>query len=233
MRCNILSHSPVFPHQPPFTAENRKKTIDKILKCKLNLPPYLTIDARDLIKKVYTHKYLQMKRFFTGLRGETFSTLFYRWSIFRVTVSFYRGNLFTAGNDFYSQIICGLVHTFTHSLKVCDVLTTNTKETDQIFSSVCGYASYMVSALNETTLDMFSCFVFITIHEFVFCGKWPLWSVIRLCKEAALFDFSDGKRNVILRFSVQSSRVLLTEINEVQSRAFSSAADHFCSLRCD
>ncbi|KAF0037825.1 hypothetical protein F2P81_010699 [Scophthalmus maximus] len=36
---------------PPFTAENRKKTIDRILKCKLNLPPYLTIDARDLIKK--------------------------------------------------------------------------------------------------------------------------------------------------------------------------------------
>ncbi|XP_028304560.1 ribosomal protein S6 kinase beta-2-like [Gouania willdenowi] len=37
---------------PPFTAENRKKTIDKILKCKINLPPYLTIDARDLIKKL-------------------------------------------------------------------------------------------------------------------------------------------------------------------------------------
>ncbi|XP_037110650.1 ribosomal protein S6 kinase beta-2-like isoform X1 [Syngnathus acus] len=37
---------------PPFTAENRKKTIDKILKCKLNLPPYLTIDAKDLIKKL-------------------------------------------------------------------------------------------------------------------------------------------------------------------------------------
>ncbi|KAI1887626.1 hypothetical protein AGOR_G00192250 [Albula goreensis] len=37
---------------PPFTAENRKKTIDKILKCKLNLPPYLTLDARDLIKKL-------------------------------------------------------------------------------------------------------------------------------------------------------------------------------------
>lgn len=45
---------PVFVFQPPFTAENRKKTIDKILKCKLNLPPYLTIDARDLIKKVLT-----------------------------------------------------------------------------------------------------------------------------------------------------------------------------------
>uniref|UniRef100_A0A8C7Z5P4 Ribosomal protein S6 kinase B2 n=1 Tax=Oryzias sinensis TaxID=183150 RepID=A0A8C7Z5P4_9TELE len=38
--------------QPPFTSENRKKTIDKILKCKLNLPPYLTIDARELIKKL-------------------------------------------------------------------------------------------------------------------------------------------------------------------------------------
>ncbi|XP_077461739.1 ribosomal protein S6 kinase beta-2-like [Stigmatopora argus] len=37
---------------PPFTADNRKKTIDKILKCKLNLPPYLTIDAKDLVKKL-------------------------------------------------------------------------------------------------------------------------------------------------------------------------------------
>ncbi|XP_017316358.1 ribosomal protein S6 kinase beta-2 [Ictalurus punctatus] len=37
---------------PPFSAENRKKTIDKILKCKLNLPPYLTPDARELIKKL-------------------------------------------------------------------------------------------------------------------------------------------------------------------------------------
>ncbi|XP_067134197.1 ribosomal protein S6 kinase beta-1-like [Centruroides vittatus] len=37
---------------PPFTAENRKKTIEKILKCKLNLPPYLTPDARDLIRKL-------------------------------------------------------------------------------------------------------------------------------------------------------------------------------------
>lgn len=40
--------------QPPFTAGNRKKTIDKILKCKLTLPPYLTVDARDLIKQVET-----------------------------------------------------------------------------------------------------------------------------------------------------------------------------------
>lgn len=38
--------------QPPFTAENRKKTMDKIIKGKLTLPPYLTPDARDLVKKV-------------------------------------------------------------------------------------------------------------------------------------------------------------------------------------
>ncbi|KAK4875456.1 hypothetical protein RN001_011878 [Aquatica leii] len=37
---------------PPFTAENRKKTIEKILKGKLNLPLYLTADARDLIRKL-------------------------------------------------------------------------------------------------------------------------------------------------------------------------------------
>lgn len=37
---------------PPFTAENRKKTIEKILRGKLNLPPYLTADAKDLIRKL-------------------------------------------------------------------------------------------------------------------------------------------------------------------------------------
>nr|XP_005903642.2 PREDICTED: ribosomal protein S6 kinase beta-2 [Bos mutus] len=36
---------------PPFTAENRKKTMDKIIRGKLELPPYLTPDARDLVKK--------------------------------------------------------------------------------------------------------------------------------------------------------------------------------------
>ncbi|KAL1466470.1 hypothetical protein MTO96_026708, partial [Rhipicephalus appendiculatus] len=36
---------------PPYTAENRKKTIEKILRCRLNLPPYLTPDARDLLRK--------------------------------------------------------------------------------------------------------------------------------------------------------------------------------------
>ncbi|KAK6638257.1 Ribosomal protein S6 kinase beta-1 [Polyplax serrata] len=37
---------------PPFTAENRKKTIEIILRGKLNLPPYVTPDARDLIRKL-------------------------------------------------------------------------------------------------------------------------------------------------------------------------------------
>ncbi|KAI1293815.1 Ribosomal protein S6 kinase beta-1 [Halotydeus destructor] len=37
---------------PPFTAENRKKTIEKILKCKLNLPPYISPDAKDLLRKL-------------------------------------------------------------------------------------------------------------------------------------------------------------------------------------
>lgn len=47
--CNA-SHLSV--SQPPFTAENRKKTIDKILRAKLNLPPYLSNEARSLIRKV-------------------------------------------------------------------------------------------------------------------------------------------------------------------------------------
>lgn len=38
--------------QPPFTAENRKKTIEKIMRGKLVLPPYLTPDARDLVRKL-------------------------------------------------------------------------------------------------------------------------------------------------------------------------------------
>nr|XP_002124937.1 ribosomal protein S6 kinase beta-2 [Ciona intestinalis] len=37
---------------PPFTAENRKKTIDKVLRGKLTLPPYLTVDAKDILKKL-------------------------------------------------------------------------------------------------------------------------------------------------------------------------------------
>lgn len=37
---------------PPFSAENRKKTVDKILKARLNLPPYLTNEARGLIKRL-------------------------------------------------------------------------------------------------------------------------------------------------------------------------------------
>lgn len=38
--------------QPPFTAENRKKTIEKVLHGKLTLPPYLTAEAKDILKKL-------------------------------------------------------------------------------------------------------------------------------------------------------------------------------------
>ncbi|KAL3242026.1 hypothetical protein MRX96_021559 [Rhipicephalus microplus] len=44
---------------PPYTAENRKKTIEKILRCRLNLPPYLTPDARDLLRKLLRRNVLQ------------------------------------------------------------------------------------------------------------------------------------------------------------------------------
>ncbi|GAB1860925.1 Ribosomal protein S6 kinase [Camponotus japonicus] len=37
---------------PPFTSDNRKKTIDKILRGKLILPQYLTPDAKDLLRKL-------------------------------------------------------------------------------------------------------------------------------------------------------------------------------------
>ncbi|KAG8192673.1 hypothetical protein JTE90_009701 [Oedothorax gibbosus] len=37
---------------PPFQAENRKKTIEKILKHKLVFPHYVTADSRDLIRKL-------------------------------------------------------------------------------------------------------------------------------------------------------------------------------------
>uniref|UniRef100_T1DCI3 Ribosomal protein S6 kinase n=1 Tax=Cupiennius salei TaxID=6928 RepID=T1DCI3_CUPSA len=37
---------------PPFQAENRKKTIEKILKHKLVFPHYVTPDSRDLIRKL-------------------------------------------------------------------------------------------------------------------------------------------------------------------------------------
>lgn len=44
---------------PPYTAENRKKTIEKILRCRLNLPPYLTPDARDMLRKLLRRNVLQ------------------------------------------------------------------------------------------------------------------------------------------------------------------------------
>lgn len=69
---------------PPFTAENRKKTIDKILKGKLNLPPYLTNEARGLLKKLLKKnvperlgatpddaKPIKSHTFFRGINWET------------------------------------------------------------------------------------------------------------------------------------------------------------------
>ncbi|XP_068629371.1 ribosomal protein S6 kinase beta-2 isoform X1 [Battus philenor] len=50
--------------QPPFTGENRTKTIEKILKGKLMLPAYLTQDARDLVRRL-------MKRSETQRLGAT------------------------------------------------------------------------------------------------------------------------------------------------------------------
>ncbi|KAL2715534.1 ribosomal protein S6 kinase beta-1-like [Vespula squamosa] len=44
---------------PPFTSANRKKTIEKILRGKLNLPQYLTPDARDLIRKLLKRQVAQ------------------------------------------------------------------------------------------------------------------------------------------------------------------------------
>ncbi|XP_025155740.1 ribosomal protein S6 kinase beta-2 [Harpegnathos saltator] len=44
---------------PPFTSENRKKTIDKILRGKLILPQYLTPDARDLVRKLLKRQVAQ------------------------------------------------------------------------------------------------------------------------------------------------------------------------------
>ncbi|CAF1085362.1 unnamed protein product [Rotaria sp. Silwood1] len=37
---------------PPFTADDRKRTMDKIIKAKLVIPAYLTIDARELIRNL-------------------------------------------------------------------------------------------------------------------------------------------------------------------------------------
>jgi p70 ribosomal S6 kinase len=51
--CRSEDKSFCFIFKPPFTAENRKKTIDKIVSAKLLVPPYLTNEARDLLKKVF------------------------------------------------------------------------------------------------------------------------------------------------------------------------------------
>jgi p70 ribosomal S6 kinase len=37
---------------PPFFASTKRKTIDKILKSRLMLPPYLSNEVKDLIKRL-------------------------------------------------------------------------------------------------------------------------------------------------------------------------------------
>ncbi|XP_062363215.1 ribosomal protein S6 kinase beta-1 isoform X4 [Cinclus cinclus] len=63
---------------PPFTGENRKKTIDKILKCKLNLPPYLTQEARDLLKKLLKRNAASRLGAGPGDAGEVQAHAFFR-----------------------------------------------------------------------------------------------------------------------------------------------------------
>jgi len=42
----------VFIFKPPFSADNRKKTIEKILRGKLIMPPYVSPEAKDLMRKL-------------------------------------------------------------------------------------------------------------------------------------------------------------------------------------
>ncbi|XP_055619452.1 ribosomal protein S6 kinase beta-2 isoform X2 [Toxorhynchites rutilus septentrionalis] len=44
---------------PPFTADNRKNTIDAILRGKLNIPAYLASDSRDLIRRLMKRQVTQ------------------------------------------------------------------------------------------------------------------------------------------------------------------------------
>ena len=53
---NVLDRRPnprlcVHP-KPPFTSNNRKMTIERILGTKVRLPAFLTSDAKDLLRKV-------------------------------------------------------------------------------------------------------------------------------------------------------------------------------------
>lgn len=45
--------------QPPFSADNRKKTIEKILRGKLIMPPYVSQEAKDLMRKLLKVNFYQ------------------------------------------------------------------------------------------------------------------------------------------------------------------------------
>ncbi|CAF3065245.1 unnamed protein product [Rotaria sp. Silwood2] len=54
---------------PPFTADDRKRTMDKIIKAKLVIPAYLTVDARELIRSNFKlFKMTQKSRGYNDLR---------------------------------------------------------------------------------------------------------------------------------------------------------------------
>lgn len=44
---------------PPFSGSNRKKTMEKILAAQLKCPPYMSIEAKDLLKKLMTRDPLE------------------------------------------------------------------------------------------------------------------------------------------------------------------------------
>ncbi|CAF1351326.1 unnamed protein product [Adineta ricciae] len=48
---------------PPFTADDRKRTMDKIIKAKLVLPAYLTLDAKELIRSVSDQVHIEYSYF--------------------------------------------------------------------------------------------------------------------------------------------------------------------------
>jgi len=50
--CNFYVLTFVFTFKPPFSADNRKKTIEKILRGKLIMPPYVSPEAKDLMRKL-------------------------------------------------------------------------------------------------------------------------------------------------------------------------------------
>ena len=77
---------------PPFVSDNRKKTIDKILRARLTFPPYLSLEVRDLIKQLLKRQ-VEVRLGSRG-PGEIKEHMFFHhicWNqVARREVSFYR-----------------------------------------------------------------------------------------------------------------------------------------------